>query len=300
MTAYSYGADTGGDEEWRKAITNPSYYLNANEAKLLTDPAVLKGIAGHVGENATLIELGPGSTALEKTAPLIEALKNPVGYKAIDIEEAYAIGSAGDIKNRFPHIQSTAIVCNFSDERLNKHVSNSENPVLFFVGNTIGNIGEDENAICPTNTIGMLRRFRDMSGENAHLIISQDTNREKNSLYDAYYPFREMDFSVLTRAEQELGINVDKSKMDFRVVIEDQNPKQSCVNCQLVATEDQKIVIPDYGIHTIHAGDAFTTTKSHKFESGYFAGMAQAAGWKQKAVYLDSQNRMALHVFKSR
>ncbi|MCP4395081.1 MAG: L-histidine N(alpha)-methyltransferase [Alphaproteobacteria bacterium] len=305
LSPYLYGKsekdDVRGAELWEWVLKNvPEYYLKSAEIEILNSPKILYDISAIIGKNATLIELGPGSTVLEKTAPLINKLDGLLGYVCVDITPQYAENSAQEINEKFLDLKSFGIVGNFLDKRLKDYLADIKKPIFFSVGNTLCNIPEDHSSDCPANTILALKKFREIAHEKGYLIVSQDTNQDEDSLYRAYFNkgFKLADINVLNRVKSELGINIDKDKYKLQAAVTRQNENQCCISRHLVATKGQDIVLDDLS-HAIQKGDTLEINRSYKFNAEYFQKMAAEAGWEEQAVYFDSTGKMALHVLKA-
>lgn len=291
-----------GAELWEWILENiPEYYLPGAEIEILNSQKVLKDISSIVGNGAAIIELGPGSAVLEKTIPLMKKLEGLRGYIGIDIAQHYSINSASTVKQELPDIRSIGIHGNFLDKRLVRYISKIDNPVLFCVGNIIGNVAEANENDYPINTILELRRFKEITEDRGYLIISQDAVQDEGLLNRAYFHkgFRQTTCNILNRVNSDAGIDIDKSKFEFQVSVTRQNPHQCCVINQLIATEGQSIILGDGRAYAINKGDTIDVNRSYKFEADYFKEMAEEAGWKQQVVFFDSANRMALHVLKA-
>jgi uncharacterized SAM-dependent methyltransferase len=305
LAPYLYEAsdedDIRGAELWEWTLQNiPEYYLKSAEVEILNSPKVLKEISSIIGKGAAIIELGPGSTVLEKTIPLMKTIKDLKGYVGVDIAKHYSISSASTVRKVLPNIKSVGIYGNFLDKRLIRYVSKIDKPVLFCVGNIVGNVAEENTREWPMNTILEMRRFREITEKRGYMIISQDITQDKNVLYKAYFHkgFQQTTCNILNRVRSDAGVELDKSKFKFQVFITRKNDYQCCVINQLLATEEQEIMLDNIP-YRIKKGDTIDVNRSYKFSADYFRKMAEEAGWKQEAVFFDKDERMALHVFKA-
>ncbi|MCP4356044.1 MAG: L-histidine N(alpha)-methyltransferase [Proteobacteria bacterium] len=292
----------GNDKTWKGIVSNLSeYYVPQAEKEILHSSDVLGEINKIVGAGATLIELGPGSTALEKTAPLIRKLEGVQGYIGIDVSSNFAKEATYAVRKEFTDLYASSITGNFYDGRLKHHFTKIEKPVLFSVGTTIGNIAEDQNVHIPKNTIKALEKLRTIAGDKGFLIVSQDTNRDEASLKQAYFndSFKHIILSILDRAESEPGISLERDRFYNRDIITRKNGKQCSLISQLVANADQEITFPDESVFYVKAGNTVDVIRSNKFEAGYFQQMAMLAGWKPISVFKDKNKRMALHVLQA-
>ncbi|MCP4394944.1 MAG: L-histidine N(alpha)-methyltransferase [Alphaproteobacteria bacterium] len=293
-----------GAEGWENVVDNfTCYYPPHEEKEILNSPAAMYGISHIIGAGATIIELGPGSTVLDKTALLIDALEDVQGYVGIDASEHYAQNSASAISKEYPNIYAEGIQGNFYDREIRQRIVDMdiEKPVLFSAGATIGNIAEDHDYQMPINTIIALEKLRKIAGDGGYFIVSQNTDRNEDSLKGAYFHdgFKEADLNILERARNEAGISLDPRKYDHRNIITRQNGKRSCVISQLIATDDQDIVFPDKSIVSVKKGNTIDVNRSYQFECGYFQEVARMAGWQPKAVFASKSERMVYHVLQA-
>lgn len=297
-TCKKYGVK--GAELWEWILDNvPDYYLKSAEIELLNNNTILKGIASIIGKRATLIELGPGSTVIEKTCPLMKKTKDLQGYVGIDLTQQYAINSTLGISKLLPNISRTSITCNFLDKRLKNHICDLDKPVFFSVGNTLCNIAEYQLSGQPVKTIEEMKWFRELANGNGYFVITQDTNQDEETLLRAYLNegFERADLNIFNRIKKDVGVDIDKDKYKLEVIIKRNEHNQCCLVRKLVAKEEQEIIFNDKP-YFIAKGSSLEVNRSYKFSADYFKTMAEEAGWNQQAVFFDSTNRMALHVFK--
>ena len=82
-----YFYDERGSQLFDRICETPEYYPTRTEMSLLTDYADEIGAAA--GEDCLVVEYGAGSS--RKIRALLDALRNPAGYVAVDISRDYLL-----------------------------------------------------------------------------------------------------------------------------------------------------------------------------------------------------------------
>ncbi|MFW2388054.1 MAG: L-histidine N(alpha)-methyltransferase, partial [Polyangiales bacterium] len=160
-----------------EAITElPEYYPTRTELGIMSQS--VHQMADAIGPHATLVEFGSGVGL--KTQKLLDALIEPSGCVLIDISRAALEASAGQLADRYPHMEVVAVCADYTQPlRLPRPHRPSSRTVAFFPGSTIGNFKRD-------SAVSFLSRVADLLGPGGGLLVGIDRKKDPAIIEDAY------------------------------------------------------------------------------------------------------------------
>jgi L-histidine N-alpha-methyltransferase len=274
--------DQRGSELFDAITRLPSYYPTGTETALLHD--IMPEITAHVPADSAVVEFGAGSAT--KTPVLLEAI-HPAAYVPVDISGEYLEHSAREVQERFPGIDVLPVIADFArDFSLPEPVAAL--PKLgFFPGSTIGNF-------VPWSATDLLRRFHDLLGTGAQLLIGMDRVKPVERLIAAYDEpdgvTAAFNLNLLERINRELDgdIPVDAFRHEARW-----NEILSRIEMHLVATREIAFAIAGTQFH-FAAGSSIHTENSHKYGARGARVLLLAGGWTPIAEWTDAAQDFAI------
>ena len=99
-----YFYDKRGSELFDRICSLPEYYVTRTELKLLRDH--LGEVAALVGERASVIEFGAGSSA--KARLLLDHLRDPAAYVPVDISREFLLEQVESLRADYPERANAA------------------------------------------------------------------------------------------------------------------------------------------------------------------------------------------------
>lgn len=278
-----YFYDQRGSQLFDRICELPEYYPTRTEAYILQQYA--PAISAAIGEGATLIEFGSGSST--KTVPLLKAAQDLAAYVPLDISRDHLLETAADLRDRLPGLCIKPVVADFTAEiQLPEEISEVRRAV-FFPGSTIGNFPPEE-------AIELLRRIADLVGTDGGLVIGIDLEKDLNVLEPAYYDSQNVtaafNLNLLHRINRELDANI---RVEDFAHIAFYNRELSRIEMHLRSLKQQTIQIENHEFdfdkdETIH------TESSHKYTIERFAQMAAKAGFQVQQVWTDTREWFAV------
>lgn len=278
-----YFYDQRGSQLFDRICELPEYYPTRTEAQILQQYA--PAISAAIGEGATLIEFGSGSST--KTVPLLRAAANLAAYVPLDISRDHLLETAADLRDRLPGLRIKPVVADFTAEiQLPPEISDVRR-TAFFPGSTIGNFPPDE-------AIELLRNIAGLVGDKGGLVIGIDLEKDLNVLEPAYYDSQNVtaafNLNLLHRINRELPANIRVN--DF-AHIAFYNRELSRIEMHLRSLKRQTILIDNYQFE-FEKDETIHTESSHKYTIERFAAMAASAGFEVEQVWTDSKQWFAV------
>jgi dimethylhistidine N-methyltransferase len=279
--------DEKGSRLFDQICELPEYYLTRTELGILREHVA--DMAGRIGPQASLIELGSGSSL--KIRILLENLDRLAAYVPVDISRDYLVLAAKDIAQDFPAIEVLPVAADFTypfdlPDPLVMPVRN----VVYFPGSTIGNFSH-------TETRRLLQVMHHEAGKNGALLIGVDLQKDKDVVEAAYNDSAgvtaEFNLNVLRRINREFDANFNLEKFAHRAIY---NEEFGRIEMYLVSSCDQLLTIADRQF-AISAGESILTEHSHKFTLEGFVAMANRAGFRLDKTWTDSANMFAVLYF---
>ena len=276
--------DDAGSKLFDAICERPEYYPTKTE--LGSRRANRGEIAALVGEQASLIEFGSGSS--RKTRVLLETLPQLAAYVPVDISSDHLLETAEKLQIEFPHIQVLPVVADFAQpfQLPSPDVMPIKN-IVYFPGSTIGNFP-------PEAANELLKVMHQEAGEHGALLIGVDLQKDKTIIEHAYNDSAgvtaEFNLNVLTRINREFSGTFDLDGFRHRAIY---NGDKGRIEMYLDSVKDQSA---DVGGSTIEfaKGESINTEHSHKYTLEGFAAMAKAAGFKVEKVWMDADKMFSV------
>lgn len=268
----------------------PEYYLTRTEIAIMQAHAI--EMAEHVGRDAAIIELGSGTSL--KTRLLLDRIEMPATYVPVDIAREHLLDAAGAIARDYPDLRVIPVCANFLQPfDLPAYVANSRRRVVYFPGSTIGNFDSEEAA-------QLLRRVREMIGDNGALLIGVDLRKDPRILHRAYNDdagvTAEFNINALRHLNRELGADFDLDAFEHEAIWVE---NKSRIEMHLVSKEDQRVHIGDAEVR-IKRGEHILTEYSHKYTLDGFADLAATADLAVTRVWTDPEQKFSVQLLEPR
>ncbi len=266
------------------------YYVTRTEIGIMRDHAA--AMADRIGPNATVIELGSGSSI--KTTWLLERLIDPAAYYPVDISTEHLNRSAARLAEQFPDIRVQAISADFTEPiSIPEENENSGKRVVYFPGSTIGNFEPDAAR-------QLLEQLSDLAGESGGLLIGIDLQKDPSIIEAAYNDSKgttgQFNLNILERMKRELNANVQTEQFVHRATY---NSELGRVELDLVSSCSQAIEIAGHRFE-FESGEAIRTEHSHKYAIDGFAQLAASVQFELDSAWTDSNNYFAILYFQAR
>lgn len=268
------------------AITRlPEYYLTRAEMEILQRHA--GEIAGRIGPEARLIELGSGSSI--KVRLLLDAMERPAAYLPIDVSREHLMAAAEALAADYPDLFVAAICADYGDTFRLPETPGAGREVAFFPGSTIGNMEPPE---ARDFLAGWARSGSDM-------IVGVDLVKAASVLEPAYDDAEGVtaafSLNLLERANRELGADFDLTAFAHR---SRWNPDASRIEIGIESLRAQTIHVAGRAF-AFAAGERIETERSYKYTAKDFAELARRAGYEPAAVWTDAQGLFSVHYLKA-
>lgn len=282
-----YLYDERGSALFERICQTPEYYVTRADLALHT--AHLDDIAGRIGPNAHVIELGSGAGI--KTRRLLARLDSPRAYTPIEISGAALEQSAGELEAAFPDIEIRPVQADYT-RPIPARAFELDPParcrIVYFPGSTIGNFE-------PNQAEEFLARLGRMAGPEGAVLVGVDLVKSPDRLIAAYDDAEgvtaEFNCNLLERMRRELGAEVD---LDAFAHEARWNAARSRIEMHLVARQPTTIAI-DGREFAFEAGETIHTENSHKYSVESFQQLAARAGLRSDQVWFDPDGLFSMH-----
>jgi dimethylhistidine N-methyltransferase len=281
--------DARGSELFEAICEQPEYYPTRTEMALLEREA--GQIAALIGPQAELIEFGAG--AARKVRLLLDALRAPRRFVAIDISGEHLEQSLQPLRADFPQLDVRGHAADFTAvlPRLEADPAVATR-VGFFPGSSIGNFEPEEAA-------ALLRRFAGLLRADAParcgLLIGVDLIKPPARLHAAYNDAAgitaQFNLNLLARANRELGTDFDLEAFDHYAHYA---PQQRRIEMHLVSRSNQTVHLQGHA-YSFDAGASLHTENSYKYSVPQFQALARRAGFEPQQVWTDPERLFSLH-----
>ena len=266
----------------------PDYYLYKYESKLFQSKGHI--LTEKIGENATFIELGPGSeqSIRLKTLPLLRSCSNLTGYLGIDISQAFVEKVVEVIRSEMTDISVEGIQQDFTQL---KDLPDYEKPVVLFKGSTIANLRRDE-------VPEFISQLKELIGKPHYLLLVHDANQDETSLMKAYDTPKMalLMENIMFRVHRDAHLDgMEPDAFDYKPEWDSANHDLKHV---LTATKPQQFTLGEQTFK-IEVGDKFHTLSSFKYPTEVFQKLIGSVGYQSVEFVLDESKRMAAHLFQS-
>ena len=278
-----YFYDERGSKLFEKITALKEYYPTRTERSVFLEYA--DEITGAIGAGAAIFEYGSGSS--EKVEWLVNGLKNPAAYVAMDISREHLLESAAALAKSFP-IPVAAVCADFhAPIEFPKGVLEEPDHWLgYFPGSTIGNM-------LPENAIALLQRASKTLGANAKFLIGVDLVKDKAVLEAAYNDgdgvTEAFNLNLFERMKRELGADLNIDDFEHIALY---NDALSRIEMHLRARKATSITIDEQSFD-FRAGETLHTENSHKFTHETFAALVNQTPWQLEKSWSDPKGWFA-------
>lgn len=258
------------------------YYPTRTEAAIFATHA--SEIAQAVGAGCTMIDLGAGNCA--KAASLFPLL-HPAQYVPVDISAAFLEDAVATLRQRFPHIEMTALPLDFSASLELPPTVCAERRLFFYPGSSIGNF-------TPEEALAFLRRVRQQCGRDGSILIGMDLVKDAgvlNAAYDdAVGVTSAFNLNLLRHLNHIAGTDFDVRQWQHVAFY---NPAESRVEMHLEAREDTAVHWAG-GQRAFLRGERIHTENSYKYRLRAATELLSAAGFHATGVWQDEREWFAV------
>ncbi|CAD5108735.1 L-histidine N(alpha)-methyltransferase [Zestomonas carbonaria] len=267
--------DRRGSELFEQICRQPEYYLTSTEEAILTRAAAdIAEIAGH---HANLVELGSGAS--RKVRLLLEAM-HPASYLGIDISRDFLLDSTARLADDYPWLDVHAACADFCQPLRLPDDFDSEHPLAFFPGSSIGNF-------TPAEAVTLLANLHEWLPPGGGLLIGIDLVKDRQVLEAAYNDAAGVtaafNLNLLERIRHELDSDIEPERFVHRAFF---NEHESRIEMHLVSPQAQRVRIEDRRF-AFAAGESLHTENSYKYSAEGFRELAGRAGFRPLASWSD-------------
>ena len=282
-----YFYDERGSQLFDDICELPEYYPTRTEMALLR--TISSDVAALVGEGATVIEFGSGSST--KIRILLDALDDPLAYVPVDISREHLLVSAKDLAGSYPDLRVVPVCADYTQPFDVPEIAGEKVRAGFFPGSTIGNFTR-------ADAISFLRAAASDLGHNNGLLIGVDLRKDVDRLHAAYNDAAGVtaafNLNLLERINRELGgdFDVDAFAHDARWI-----PEPGRIEMHLVSEKAQDVTLAGETFH-FEAGESIHTEDSHKYDVAGFKALAAEAGWDSIECWTDADELFSIHLLR--
>jgi dimethylhistidine N-methyltransferase len=272
--------DAEGSRLFDEICELPEYYPTRTELALLDRHG--PDIARRIGPGVEVIEFGAGS--LRKVRLLLDALERPAALLPIDISAEHLWASAEQLRRERPGLAVHPLAADFTRELALPPALGPR--VGFFPGSSIGNFE-------PEAAHRLLARMRPWLDRG--LLVGVDLIKDPDLLHAAYNDARgvtaRFNLNLLARANTELGADFQLARWAHCAFY---HPPHQRIEMHLVSRGDQRVQLCGERL-AIAEGDSLHTENSYKYTVASFQRLAEAAGFRPEAVWVDGRRWFSLH-----
>ena len=291
-----------GTAAWNKmskaSRVGGKYYIFSDEVEIIQDR--VNDIVDVLDEQNILIDFGTGSeeAVYKKIGCLLNSCGPKIkGYAGVDIVASLLDRAREIFEQDFSEIYFQALNNDFFEDHLVFDLPHRRVAVIF--GQTMFNLMIDPlNRDIPIQTtVDMLRKLKKHLRANDYLIVTQDCNRNEESIKESYDEQKDVWKTVLYRIERDLPVegNFNPENFDFDPYW---IPETSALVHSFIALKPMQFKIGKESF-SVHADNRFFLHTSYKFETTLFRQMAVEADFLPISTYVNDKDRMALHILKA-
>jgi dimethylhistidine N-methyltransferase len=163
--------------------------------------------------------------------------------------------------------------------------------LIYFPGSTIGNL-------TPAEALVFLRRARKFAGRNGAMLVGVDLKKDPQRLHAAYNDAQgvtaEFNLNLLRRINRELAADFD---LDCFRHIAFYNAVAGRIEMHLESVCAQTVTVSGRSF-AFAAGERLHTENSCKYSVAEFQRLAQSAGYRTEAVWVDAEDLFSLHLLR--
>lgn len=277
--------DKAGSRLFDAICDLPEYYPTRTEINILKQNS--DEIADHVGAGCLLVE--PGSGSSHKVRLLLDGLR-PHAYIPMEISREHLRQSAEDLGGDYPWLDVHATCADFTSTIRLPYSPEGIRKVVFFPGSTIGNFEPEE-------ATRFLQELAGLVGPNGGLLIGVDLKKSKDMLHAAYDDEQGVtaafNVNLLKRINRELGADFKTENFCHQSFY---NELLGRVELHLVSQCDHTVSISGE-CFSFTAGESIHTENSYKYTIEEFQDLANKAGFRPQAVWMDDDSLFSVHYF---
>ena len=282
-----YFYDERGSQLFDDICELPEYYPTRTEMALLRD--ISADVAALVGEGATVIEFGSGSST--KIRILLDALDSPLAYVPVDISREHLLMSAKGLAGNYPDLRVVPVCADYTQPFEVPQIDGEKVRAGFFPGSTIGNFTRSE-------AISFLQAAATDLGHNNGLLIGVDLRKDVETLHAAYNDSAGVtaafNLNLLHRINREIGgdFDIDSFAHDARWV-----PEFGRIEMHLVSVCAQTVSVGGESFE-FKSGESIHTEDSRKYDVEGFKDLAREAGWNSIDCWTDPDDLFSIHLLR--
>ena len=274
--------DALGSKLFEAICELPEYYPTRIEAAIVERHG--DDIARAIGPGATLIDLGAGNCA--KAASLF-GLLHPAQYVAVDISHEFLCDAVARLRQRFAHIEMTAVSLDFSHRLALPAMVRPVQRLFFYPGSSIGNFTPDQAR-------DFLRRARAQCNDDGGLLIGIDLVKDK-AILDAAYDDElgvtaAFNLNLLRHVNRLIGADFKARQWRHLGFF---NEEESRIEMHLEAREALSVTWQG-GVRRFAVGERIHTENSYKYRPEAIAGLLEQSGFNMLRLWTDPKQWFAL------
>lgn len=276
--------DARGSRLFEAILEQPEYYIPRVEMALLRGHG--PELAAEAGPRAYVADYGSGSG--RKARLLLDALREPAVYAAIDISRDHLVNAAESLAADYPGLEVHALCANFLQPLdLPPPRVPAGRRLGFFPGSTVGNLTPEERARF------LIAARTALAGGG--LVVGVDLKKDPAVLRAAYNDAKgasaAFNTNILVRANAELGADFALASFRHRA---EYDAAQGRMEIGIASLKAQTVRIGDAAFH-FDADEIIVTQYAYKFTTEAFAAAAEAAGFEPRQVWTDADRMFAIH-----
>jgi dimethylhistidine N-methyltransferase len=277
-----YFYDAIGSVLFEAICVLPEYYPTRTEESIFNHHQ--SEIAQSIPTGSTLIDLGAGNC--EKAARLF-SLIHPDQYVPVDISVHHLTDAVRHLKQRFPHIEMTALGRDFSSSwNLPDEVRRNQR-LFFYPGSSIGNFQ-------PEVALTFLKQLRTFCDEDGGILIGIDLIKDHavlNAAYnDALGISAAFNLNALRHINQLLDSDFDVNQWQHHAFF---NAEHSRIEMYLEARMDLDVKWKTECRHFMR-GERIHTEYSYKYSIPSFLHLLEEAGFGHARYWTDEKKWFAV------
>ncbi|WP_255233353.1 L-histidine N(alpha)-methyltransferase [Aliifodinibius salipaludis] len=284
-----YFYDEKGSDLFEQITRLNEYYLTDCEKEILQNN--IKDIAGCIGKDVMLIELGSGSSY--KTRFLLEELSDLSTYIPVDISEEFLLKTVSQLRLEYPKISIIPVFADYtSNFDLPVTEGSNQKQVVFFPGSTIGNFDPEEVQVFLNNMAGI-------TADDSEMLVGVDLKKDPKVLEAAYNDKQgitaQFNKNMLTHLNRVLGADFDIEKFRHKAFY---NEEAGRIEMHLISSQKQTVTIGDQRI-AFEKGESIHTESSYKYGLEEFEELV-ADWYSVEKVWTDDKSYFSLQYLKKK